>query len=453
MKDVVSALKKAWSFVRENERFQSVFLNSVISVLLFLVFLQCGIYLNGSIKTDTEEAIPFDMRVLSASAQDAVYSLDPTLLYPAEIAIASPNGAYAAVNSAAVIGDLYVEIAPVLAAAMLNEPTEGTDALWSQTVSDADVIRIRYRAALPYQIIHAFAAAEVGEDARVRRSEMLSVRELCLTVSDGTACVTVRGESGVYTFFADTELEMSEFQLYASMYPDVFYPCVLSETCVITEKVSSRDIAVQGGICAEIMGNETHFDQWIRRFRFNPDKLNYHVEADGTAVYVESHGVLTCTPDQITYTAAEDGGVRVSEFCSVSGEVDVYTYLRAASGWISEIAAMDRRYTGGDASLCLVSVVSDGASLTLHFSLCAENLPIYVNGNDTAFSVTFTGENLTGMVYRPVAVRRQLTRSAAFLESWSMRLFGTEHVELVFLADTNEPLSFAQWIAYGEVAQ
>ncbi len=439
--------RDVWALCK-SERFLSVSLNVGIFVLLFLVFLQCGIFLNGSIKTDTEEAVPFDLRMLSASAQDAVYSLTPSLLQPAEIAIASADGTYAAVNSAAVIGDLYAELAPVLASGFSETPVRAREELWQHTVSASDFIYIRYREPLPYQIIHAFAAAETGEASRVRQAETVSVSELCIRFADGETVVVVRGETGVYSFRADAEVLLRDFSSYASMYPDVFYPCDFTHNCVITEKISSREIAVQEGICGEIMTNEAHFEKWVRQFRFNPDKLNYHVEPDGTAVYVESHGVLTCTSDRITYTAAEDGGVSVSEFCSVKGDVDVYTYLRAASVWISEVAAMDARYTGGDASLCLTSVQTDGVSLTLRFSLCADNLPVFTDGDDIAFSMTFTGGNLTGMVWRTVAVQRQLTYCEAFLESWSIRLFGTDLVDLAYLVSAAEPTAFAQWIAY-----
>ncbi len=442
-------MQKILSFFK-NERVLSVCLNAVICVLLFLIFLQCGIYLSGSIKTDTEEAIPFDMRMLSVSAKDAVYSLDPALLQPAKAVIRVDGQAHAAIHSAAVIGDLYAEVSPVLAACFAETPLPASDAAWRAALNADGIALLCYSEALPYQVIHAFAAASFGEDNRVRQAQSILVSELCLSVCDGVARIIVRGDTGVYLFSAPGNAETADLQSYTVMYPDVFYPCVLEgDTFVTTEKISVRDISVQKDICAEITANEVHFDKWIRRFRFNPDKLNYHVEPDGTTVFVESHGVLTCTPNRIAYTAAEDGGVHISEFCSVTSEVDVYTYLRAASAWISELSAMDSRYTGGDASLRLSCVKADRHSLTLSFSLCVDNLPVYTEQSSTALTMTFTGDKLTGMTFRTAAVQRGLSRRVTFLESWSRTLLDTQRTVLAYTVDAKGTSAFAQWIARG----
>lgn len=436
----------------KNEKFVSAALNTAIFVLLFFIFLQCGMFLNGYIKRSTEaEEIPFDMRLLSVSAQDAARALDAELLLPAQIAVSARGEAHTVVDSSAVIGDLYAELSPSLASCFAAQPKKESAALWDLTVSSSDVIYVRYYAALPYQILHAFAAASDGQDMRVRDASVISVEELCFRIVDGDAVVVVRGGTGVYSFRGETDLTTSDFLSYASAYADVFYPCVLSggeASCLIKERISSRELTVQTGICGEILETETHFDAWCRRLLFNPDKLNYHVEPDGTAVYVESHGVLTCTDDRILYTAAEDGGVSVSKFCSVMGDVDVYTYLRAASAWISEVSAMNVRYTGGDAALRLTGVYSDGTSITLYFAQFAENLPIFTDGESTSFSMTFTGDRLTGMEWRTVFVQRQLTRRASFLESWSREALGTQRVQLAYMPSTDKSLLFAQWIAY-----
>ncbi len=445
---------KLW---QNRERLVSVGLNVLIILLLFLVILQCGIFLNGTIKTnETEAGALFDPRLLSASAQEVTRSLDADLLLPAQIVISVGGDAHAVLNSAVVTTDLYTDLAPVLVSCLSEKPKTENEAFWNLTVCTPGVIYIRYHAAFPYQILHAFASASTGSDLRVRDASSVLVEEMCLRFVDGKVFAVVRGETGVYSFSGTTSLRAADFQGYVSLYSDVFYDCTLSAgapSAVVTERIYAREIRVQKGIGAAITSDDARLEAWIRRFLFNPDKLNYHVEADGTAVYVESHGVLTCTDDRITYTASDDGGISVREFCAVRDEVDVYTYLRAASSWIAEVSAMDTAFTGGDAALRLSSVRTDGTALTLAFSLYADNLPLYERGGEPAFSMTFADGRVTEMIWNTVSVQRQLTKHAPFLESWSREALGTDDVHLAYCTDTDEPLLRVQWIAYRETEE
>ncbi len=438
--------------ILKNERLVSACLNTVVLLLLFLIFLQCGIFLNGYVKPEPGSAErSFDMRMLSVSAQDAAHSLDDALLMPAQIAVSADGRAYAVVNSARVIGDLYGELAPCLAACLEAQPKKENDAMWSLAVTSPDGIYIRYRAELPYQIVHAFAAAAIGSDVYVRHEQAIGVQELCLRLAGGDAFVFVRGESGVYSFKAKTELMMASFASYASMYPDVFYPCTLldsADVVLITERVNVREILVEEGVAAAITQNEAHFSEWLRLLSFNPDKLNYHVETDGTAVYVESHGVLTCTADSISYAASDGGGADFAELAFVRGDIDVYAYLRAASALIAEMSGMNPQYTGGDAALRLLSVRADGASFTVRFCLCADNLPVYYDGDAVAVSVTFTENKLTALTWRTVCVQRQLSEQASFLEAWSRTALASGDVRLAYRAGDERTRIFAEWIAH-----
>lgn len=440
-------MKEFW----KNERFVSVSLNAVILLLLAAIFLQCGIFLNGYIKAETDSgARAFDMRMLSVSAQDAARSLNDALLMPAEIAISSGGEAHAVVNSAMVIADLYGELSPCLRACFEADPKKESDATWSLTVTSPDVVYIRYHAELPYQVVHAFSAAASGADSYVRRDKALFVRELCMRFTGGDAFVFIRGESGVYSFAAKSDISMSSVAAYTSMYRDVFYPCTLdggSSALLLTERVTAREMLVTGGVGASVMQNETHLNEWLRLFSFNPDKLNYHVETDGTTVYVESHGVLTWAGDVISYTASDGGGINIAELAFVRGDVDVYAYLRTASALISEIASMHPQYVGGDGALRLGSVRADGASITLCFALCADNLPVYYAGDDLAVSMTFTGDRLTAVTWQSVSVQRQLSEQVCFLEAWSRNVLASDDVRLAYRADAERTKTAAEWIA------
>ena len=51
---------------------------------------------------------------------------------------------------------------------------------------------------------------------------------------------------------------------------------------------------------------------FLRFLNFNPDKLNYHIEQDGTYVYVESHGILRAGASEMLYQATDSGGIDIT---------------------------------------------------------------------------------------------------------------------------------------------
>lgn len=435
-----------------SERLLAIALNVLIGVLLGTVFLQCGLYLRQYARTRGDDSeVPFNMRMLSASASDAGSMLQADLLTPAMIAISEDGTAYAALHSAVVIGDLYEELSPFLADCLAQTPTFVNDTMWQLSIASPKVIYIRYHGELPYQILHAFASASAGEETYLHDPTAIGVQELCLRLTGETAQLLVRGSEGVYAFSAPLRDPGASFFHYVDNYPEVFYLCTLTGTArpaaLLTERVVTREIAVSTGVASQIAANDTHFTRWLRSFRFNPDKLNYHTEPDGTTVYVESHGILSCRTDRITYTASEGGGVSVDEFCTPY-EIDLYTYLRAASAFLSEVSSMHIYYTGGDAVPRLTSVTADGEAVTLHFGLYVDNLPVYYNEESTLISMTFTGEFVTEVAWHPVLVTKQLTEQNALLEAWSRSVLGTSEVRLAYRADETRKTVGAEWIAH-----
>lgn len=438
--------------IRISERLLAIALNVLIGVLLFTVFLQCGVYLRQYARIRAEDSeIPFDMRMLSASASDAGSVLQADLLTPAMIAVSENGTAHAVLHSAVVIGDLYEELAPFLADCLAQTPTYVNDTMWQLAITSPKAVYVRYHGELPYQIVHAFASAAAGEENYLHDPTPVGVQELCLRLTGETAHLLVRGSAGVYSFSAPLTNPSATFSHYVDDYREVFCLCTLTGTArpaaMLTERVETRNISVSTGVAAQIAGSESHFTSWLRAFRFNPDKLNYHTEPDGTTVYVESHGILSWGTDRITYTASEGGGVAVDEFCTPY-EIDLYTYLRAASAFLSEVSSMHIYYTGGDAVPRLTSVTAAGDSVTLHFGLFADNLPVYYNGESTRISMTFTGEFVTEVVWQPVQVSKQLTERSAPLEAWSRSVFGTSEVRLAYRAEESRSTVGAEWVAH-----
>ncbi len=438
--------------IRISDRLIAIALNVLIGVLLCTVFLQCGVYLRQYASIRGDDGGPaFNMRMLSASASDTGSALQPNLLTPAVIAVSENGTAHAVLHSAVVIGDLYEELSPFLADCLAQTPALVNDTMWQLAIASPKVVYIRYHGELPYQIVHAFASAAAGEEGYLHDPTAIGVAELCLRLTGDTAQLLVRGSAGVYSFSAPVMEAGVTFSHYVDNYSDVFYLCTLSGTSepavLLTERVVTRDISVSAGTAALIAENDTHFAGWLRAFRFNPDKLNYHTESDGTTVYVESHGILSCGADRITYTAAEGGGVSVDEFCTPY-DIALYTYLRAASAFLSEVSSMHIYYTGGDAVPRLASVSVDGEAVTLHFGLFADNLPVYYNGKSTLISITFTGEYVTELQWEPVLVNKQLTEKNVPLEVWSRSVLGTPEVRLAYRAEASRTAVGAEWIAH-----
>ena len=131
-----------------------------------------------------------------------------------------------------------------------------------------------------------------------------------------------------------------------------------------------------------LRANSDHLEDLFRLLNFNPDKLRYHMEADGTYVYVESHGILRMDTKTIAYTAAEQGGVSLSKIVGQDASGDIYTYLRAASYIVGRLNDMDNQYTGGDAQLRLTSVSAVNGSVTLDFAFYSENVEIYTKSGN-----------------------------------------------------------------------
>ncbi len=438
----------------KNDRVLAVLLNTVIGILLGTVFLQCGIFLNGYASTRAGDAqIPFDMRMLSAAGKDAGRMLDTDLLLPAAIAVSEGGNAKAVMNAAAVMEDLYDALSVYLSDGLAAEPETKDSVFWQSTVSSPNVIYIRYHAPLPYQILHAFAASAGGLETRVRDARSVIVEEMCIRFLNDRTVIAVRGAGGVYSFSSAVTGNLSDYAAYTSQYPEAFCACTLSYTensssLTVLDRISFRELQVSGGVPDLICADSVHFPTWLRRLGFNPDKLNYHTEADGTVVYVESHGVLFCGGDAITYTASEEGGIGVDEFCSHSEEADIYTYLRASSAWLSAVSAMNIRYTGGDGVPRLTSVSVNEDTVTLCFGIYADNLPLYYDGVPAAVTLSFRGDALTGMEWRTVLAVKHLNERTTFLEEWSRSILKADTVRLVYRAQSAEPTTLAEWIAF-----
>jgi len=164
-------------------------------------------------------------------------------------------------------------------------------------------------------------------------------------------------------------------------------------------------------------------------------------------VYVESHGILRTGTDELLYQASEPGGLDIASLGASRG--DIYDYLRAASRLMDRLEWINEQFTGGDASLRLERMTSDGVSVTLHFSFRCDNILLVREGDDYGLTLTFAENKLTELRYRMCIVRRSLELRRVPLMEWYRKMLGGaeyDPMRLVYDAEEDVNSIAAQWM-------
>ncbi len=404
-------------------------LNGLLCLLLAVLFIQCGVFMGmyaGVRRTSAE--VPFDMRMLSASSAESRRALNPELLAPEFIAVQSEGECRAVFHSEAVVEEMYGDMSECLLNSLLHTPEAASAEEW-QRAMEGTFVYARYKEELPYQVICAFAASHEDSDARVRQPHTYAgVRDVVLRADPGGvfSALLVRGANGVYRFPLESTGTAAHFTVYPIVYPDSFCKTDLrdrGDLCVPETDASilTRQIYASSGVTTLLTTNQ----DFLRFLNFNPDKLNYHVEQDGTYVYVESHGVLRAGSDEMVYHATESGGIDIAGIGG-EGETDIYAYMRVASYLIDRLGSMSYQYIGGDAGLYLDSVRADGESITLNFHFRCDNIELADTDGTQGMTLRFTGDRLTEIRYRMMIIRRTLDESNVMLQSWYKRMLDAD---------------------------
>jgi len=429
-------------------------LDVVLLLLLVLLFVQCGVYMARF--TDirrTSSAVPFDMRMLSASSSDGTAKLDPGLLAPEVIAIRTDGGCRALFHSAAVTEEIYGVVNECLYSALAAEPTLASPELWRESVGK-NAVFVQYSSELPYQVVLAFSSAREENAPLPRQGERyIGVRELLLRPDDNGTFrdVLVRGSSGVFRFSLDSELSYADFAVYPNMYSELFCRVEMTDggeqmSLTALDALSVRAVHTARGVTTLLTGSE----EFMRLMDFNPDKLNYHTEQNGTVVYVESHGILRAGENALSYQASDRGGISLTSLGTEQG--DIYSYLQASSELIERLERINGQYTGGDASLRLERITSDGTSITLAFSFRCDNILLVREGEDYGLTLSFSGNKLTDVQYHMCIVRRTLEAHRVPLQNWYRKMLGgmeNSPMRLVYSGEVQANSVTAQWMRYG----
>ena len=402
-------------------------LNLLICALLGALLAQCGVFLANFVKSGKLDGeIPFEMQMLSTSTRDSRLNIDASLFQPSLIAVSSEGRSSAVLNSAEVVREVYADVSPCLFDALQNEPVAVSEVRWNEAVTGKNYVYVQYPAEFPYQVVFAYAAAAAESDAQIRQAgTYVGIREALLLpdASGKISLVFVRGNAGAYVFATQADVNMGVFSVYPGAYPDVFYPTTVrivdgEAELSVAEKIAVRDIYVSEIGVSALLSNRSHLEALFRLLNYNPDKLRYHTETDGTFVYVESHGVLRMDARSIQYSATEQGGIPLSRIIGRDATGDIYSYLRAASHIVWRLSDMDPLYTGGDAGLLLRSVTTSEGAVTLYFGFCSDNIEIYRSDRNTGLKVTFRNDKIVDVSLHMTIVSRSASVHRLMMQSW-----------------------------------
>lgn len=422
--------------------------NIGIALLFLLLLVQCTLFMiqYTRIRNNKTEAA-FDMQMLSSSTMGISDSMDDDFLLPLSITVRDDQQCATLLHSAPAIRDIYASLQEICFSSFTHTPTAGTEELWEQALSSENVLYFRYATEIPYQLIHACTAQSIESNTLLQYADTyVGVEEILIVANtDGNfSQLLTRGSTQVYTFPVVSESSFSVFQDYVLLYSDVFYASTLSYSHPVTdltihEQVQVRDILVSDGITTLLMANQSDLRTVLKLMNFNPDKLNSHTEADGTYVFVESHGVLRMDSQSMHYIASDGGGLEISSRDASDSESDVYSCLRMISQIVQRFSQMSSQYTGGDASLYLESVYTEKDCLIFTLSFRCDNIPLYSSDQSLTVTFTFSEEKLIEFHWPMISVGKTLQNRHVMLQSWCRDFLAPEgysDVRLVYVVNT-----------------
>lgn len=406
-----------------------------VAVLLVVLFVQCGQYfaLYRHLRRNSE-AERFDMRSLTLSAQSRAASFDTDLLLPDVAVVRTAEGARAIRNSDAVVEELFASALPSLRAALAVGFQDAGDFSELPALLGSDCLYLHFTGELPLTLFRVLLSvpADDGED----ETAPFGVSHVLL-LPDGNgriARVCFASAEGVHTVVLGDASQRQTYESVFAQYADSFAACTMNVTdtdvsTVITDRVLVRRLVPDGNTAFLLRQDAADFNAVLRAFSFNPDKLNYHTEPDGTMTCVESHGILRVSADGVAYLATGSGGVSLR---GISGSEDagasLSSYLNACGFLIDLFSDMNRRYVGGDARLVLTSVsATENAGVSFVFRYRFDNVPLRISDDAVALPglrVTFSRGLLTEFSLYMFSVTRTSRFEYTPMPSWVVCVLG-----------------------------
>jgi len=324
-------------------------------------------------------------------------------------------------------------------------PDAESEMFWLSLIHSDDYIYIRYHQAIPHQLIQASGGDSAGMGySEYNRTEgsIVYVKDLFILPLSGVEGASDESEShsyeiavrdsddSVYIFTPQKKLSDGE-ESGAAAYPYPGIDFALNEVvrilitaygegmqgyhfaysngddrAVYADKLTTvtemgiplRKISAEKNGGRLIYSNAGNFEQIVRIFNFNPDKINTYSEAKNTNIYVETHGSLKIAEDRLTYTARNGVGIPMSDFIGYShsgSDGDIYDMVRAAQKFIESVRNINANYVGKDADMYISGVYKKDDKIVIEYSYYLDNVKIELDEKEYALSIESDGYNIT----------------------------------------------------------
>ncbi len=386
-----------------------------ISMLVLIVVYIGGTHIYQTM-TASEDKRVFD-KLWSVQSGQRSEGLDSEHLLPASIVYKRGGEPLGTVESAST-RTIYELIAPCVlelfgsgSECIELEPSEG-EQLYGEAMSGGEYIYVRYHSPVLYQLIYAYASgkltvAESDTAVFVPLSEPVEagayIDELVIIPEKELAAhrfiaYARDGEGRYYMFSREADALASEFHI--SKLSEAAASVGMVTMSFLSEPFDSLAPIPEGelettDICshaAEIADDDSS-DRILRLFGFNPDKISSYFEKEA-GIYYDSHSRIRLESGRIGYKSVDQvSGLGLSELLGYSSDegYGLFDKLAAVDLIITELGKISKPFIGGEATLCLGNVYTDGALLIFEYFYTYDGIRI---SGDTALRAAFGQDTL-----------------------------------------------------------
>lgn len=454
-----------------------VLFGAVISLLVLYISELSSTWSRES----TGDALLPRLRTLASDREEGYRIPSANYVLPAEIVLKTDRQTVSlSVWGNGILEECYAKVASLLSfsfedasAFTRQSPTEG-EALWSAVSRLDECIYLRYHAALPYQVVLYHTSAFSETPVCVEDVTPLTVKELaCYMESEGETYryhVLIRSADGsVYhrseivestDIYAYSLYEMEKLtettgsfvlcEFAGTYYADTERQFASDMTPVLMAPPVTQNFTFETDPLTPLTESDPDINAVLRLFAYNPNKINRHDEAENTIVYVESHGVLRVSPASLLYTAAQNGGISVTDALDGGGNGnDLYDALLFASRLFDGLREADPRYLGGDCHPVLTSVTGEGGRIELRYRYYADNRAIL--NQPCEIVLTFQTDKLVSAEIESFAATAAAGETPLYSGAWIANRFykivgPLSSLDVVYRYTVGETVS-AEWIA------
>lgn len=419
---------------RALEAFKTVLLTGLLVSLVLLVIVYIGgmrVYENAVSDGDLGESFDRLWSVLGGAEPEG---LDASRLQPELIGYKQSSSLtpLAVTADKAGIAELYELATPCILELF------GSDSVCTRLTADEgrhrfaaaqaseEFVYLRYHTPVLYQFIYAYAAGEltvsesdvaVGTNGSVGAyvSELIIVPDKDFAAHRFVALAT-DSDGGYFEFRPSDHIVTSSFYISKladsgsdiDTVPFTFaeHPRFDSSEPIIDGELEYTEILTE----AVPLGDDTIREGLLRLFEYNPDKLNGYTDGDGY-VYVDSHSQLRLEGGMVSFLTTDQTstnntlrGIRIDSLLGYtsSDTSGLFDKLTAVDNLIRSLGEISPLLIGGEASLCLGDVYSDGALLIIEYFLTYNGIRIE---GDPYLRTVLTEETVCEVTLHPYSVR------------------------------------------------